>query len=300
MPMPVGGQYPGGRRFIDVVNNAGWLVTYFEGYVVEKANQEKVTKGRKLIDEVSEDRKRKWYDNAQELVAQHPVHEVVEVIDWIFNSCSGYLPSWVAECSEFPLDRKVTRIRQVEENYDLLLEEMNSNAGPDPVDDLKVTRRTAINYGEPFADPEEEAKVSELVELFTDFRLAVIPTAEIHHTRTWRWAKSFRIMLAHRGYQFKDLVLVITALRDYPEMDRTRYSDAYDLQQRGEWEHLLSAVKLARMKAERRAASSPAAATPNTLSAWERFSHQLELEQDGEVFKLDITARSCRGPLGAC
>lgn len=124
MPMPVGGQHVSSRCYLEILNNAMWLVSYFEGYVVDKHNQDKVAKGRKPIDEIPERRKRKWFDNAQTLVSVHPVWEVAEVIDWVFNTCAGHLPTWVAETHERSIDTKVTSIRQVAEVYDVLVEEM--------------------------------------------------------------------------------------------------------------------------------------------------------------------------------
>ena len=199
MPLSVKRQEVGFKRYIDVQEHAMWLVSYFEGYVLEKANQELVAKGGKPRDFVTDYRKEKWLDNAFPLVSQHPLQEVADVVDWLFHGHFGFLPVDVAEHSESPEDRKVTRIRQIEENYGLLVEAMHSGVDPDPVDGVIAERGPTRNYGEPFADLDQEAKVTELVELFTEFRLAAGPTKEFHHTRTWSWAKTFRIMLARWG-----------------------------------------------------------------------------------------------------
>ena len=106
------------------INNAMWLVSYFERYVVESTNRQNSAKNRAQIAFVSEGRKRKWFWNAWKLVKSTPVCDVVMLIDWVFNSYEGWLPPAIAECSESPRDLMVTRIRQIEENYDLLVAEM--------------------------------------------------------------------------------------------------------------------------------------------------------------------------------
>jgi hypothetical protein len=256
MPMPVKRQPSGGRRFIDVLDSAMWLVTYFEGPVLERANREAVAKGRKVLDVIPDSRKQKWIANACELVMDHPLHEVVAVIDWLFGTWCGQLPYCVlAERLEYvkPSELKLTRIVQIQENYDSLVAEMRRGNQPDPSAEMARIQQTKINFGEPFSDPGDEAQVAELVQLFTEFQMACGPHKEvIHHSRTWRWAKSFRIMLAYRGYGFDDLKMVVSTLRDCPDMDRTRYNDAYDLDRGGEWEHVQSAARLARLKSERK------------------------------------------------
>ncbi|MGV1005968.1 MAG: winged helix-turn-helix transcriptional regulator [Candidatus Nanopelagicales bacterium] len=255
MPPPVRRHPSGGKRYMDLMNSAMWLVTYFEGPVLQRANREAVAKGRKPRDFIPDSRKEKWLDNAHDLVAAYPLHEVVSVIDWIFGTWCGQLPYCVlAERLDYvkPGDLKLTRIVQVQENYDGLITEMSRGSRPDPSAEMALVQRTKINHGKPFNDAVVEARVTELVHLFKEFQLAFGPHDEIHHTRTWRWAKSFRIMLAHRGREFDDLKMVVTTLRDYPEMDRTRYTDAYDLDRGGEWEHVLSAARLARLRSERK------------------------------------------------
>jgi hypothetical protein len=98
------------------------------------------------------------------------------------------------------------------------------------------------------------------VKLFTEYRVSM-GEREIHHTRLWRWAKSFRIMLAHEKYRysFDDLKLVVTSLKSREDhMDIRRTHDAYDLSRDGEWEHVLAGVhhvvEIKRILAERKKA----------------------------------------------
>lgn len=306
MPPPVKWQPSGGRRFIDIRDSARWLVTYFEGPVLERANRDAVAKGRKLSDFIPDSRKEKWLHNAYELVVDHPLHEVVAVIDWLFSTWYGQLPYCVlAERTDYvkPSDLKLTRIAQIQENYDNLIAEMRRGSCPDPGAEMPPAQRTKIQYDEPFSDPLAEAKVTELVQLFTEFQLACGPHKEIHHTRTWRWAKSFRIMLSYRGYEFDDLKMVVSALRDYPDMDRTRYNDAYDLDRDGEWEHILAAAKLAQLRAERlaeRRAERGAERRASDEPQHSRYQRQDALddgwgtsrETGSEIRFLDMSART--------
>ena len=104
-----------------------WLVSYFEGLVLERANKESVAEGRKSRDFIPDYRKEKWLGNAMELVHAHPLDEVVAVIDWLFTTCRGELPHLVvAERPDLmrPGDLKLTRLVQIQENYDGLVREM--------------------------------------------------------------------------------------------------------------------------------------------------------------------------------
>ena len=114
-------------RFIGVHDHAMWLVSYFEGLVLERANKESVAEGRKSRDFIPDYRKEKWLGNAMELVHAHPLDEVVAVIDWLFTTCRGELPHLVvAERPDLmrPGDLKLTRLVQIQENYDGLVREM--------------------------------------------------------------------------------------------------------------------------------------------------------------------------------
>lgn len=156
--------------------------------------------------------------------------------------------------------------------------------------ELAAPSRSKVNYGEPFTDALEEVKVAELVELFTEFRLAVGPAQHIHSSRTWRWAKSFRIMLGHDRHNFADVKMVVTALRDYPEMDRARYTDPFDMYQRGEWEHVVAAARLAQLRAERQRPADCRHDTQQGASCdWENSKSEA-----GEPRFLDVSARKLR------
>ena len=187
----------------------------------------------------------------------------------------------------------MTHIQQVEENYDLLREAMTSGAEPNQTDELIAPSRSKVNYGEPFADALEEVKVAELVELFTEFRLAVSPAQQIHSSRTWRWAKSFRIMLGHHRRNFAEAKMVVTALRDYPEMDRARYTDPFDMYQRGEWGHLVAAARLAQLRAERQRPADTWHCRHDTQQGASSDWESSELEA-GEPRFLDMSARKLR------
>lgn len=297
MPLPAAGRNTGVmKQLIEDRNNALWLVTYFEGYVVDKTNRDRMAKGRKLIEEVSEDRKCRWFNNALTLVGGRPVREIADVIDWLFTTQHGYLPSWIAEHSMFPSNDKVTRLQQVEEVYDHLLEAMASGAEEGLGEDTTVAQRANVMPEESFAGYADEAKVIELVELFTEFRSAVVPAKETHQTPTSGWAHSFRIMLRNRRHDFKQLKMVITALRDHPEMDRIRYNHPFDMYRPDEWDYLVAAAGRARLRGERRPSRPPAPSSdrPPEPSLGRRWDNADESE-DGPGF-LDMTSRSRRPP----
>ena len=114
------------RKVLDAYVNSMWLVVYFEGRIIHRDNHDRLNRGRKPIDEVPQYRKDKWFDSAFSLVHSHPLHEVVNVIDWVFDNQHSYLPCTVLEHSETPSDDRLTRLRQVKENYDLLVEAMHT------------------------------------------------------------------------------------------------------------------------------------------------------------------------------
>jgi len=271
--MPMSAAIPAGcgKNLLDDVKEALWLVSYFEGYQVQRTNQRRIELGWKLVEEFDEDRKLTWFHPALALVRAHGLLEVVSVVDWIFGTHSGLLPYQVKNRFSHTFttrDRKLTNLRQLEFHFDRLVEEV---ANPEctgvvePTDFTnQVTRDSTggVNYGQRFSNPDEEAKVTELVALFAEFRSKVGVITEFPAQRTWSWAKSFRIMLASRGYEFDDLRMVITTLRDCSEtgldrfVDVNRYMDAYDLQRDG-WDYLRSTARLVvRMTEARRRTST--------------------------------------------
>jgi hypothetical protein len=270
-PMPVSKpRTPFGRNVFDLCSESRWLVIHFEGFVLEKSNQERLAKGWKLEETVGEVRREKWLRNALELLDVHSLSEVCSVIDWVFTDHSGYLPFVVhTEYSHRPRteDRKDTNLKKILDNYEQLQAEM---AGDDRHRhaDLVVNDRPRVNYGHPFEDPDQEAKITELVDDFSQYRLSM-GDKEIHHTHRGRWAKTFRIMLAYKGYAFEDIKRVVTSLKDFEYyMDLSRYNDAFDLSSReGEFDHVLelvnglTEVKCARVEHKKRGVAGDVSAS---------------------------------------
>ena len=265
--MPMSADVPAGcgKNLLDGVKEALWLVSYFESHLVEKNNERRRELGWKLIDEFKEDRKQKWFHPGLALVQDHGLPEVVSVIDWVFGTHSGLLPYRVENQFSHAYtvrDRKLTSLRQLEFHFSRLVEEMAKPQCSGVVEATDFTDQVirdstgGVNYGQAFSDPAEEAKVTELVTMFAEFRAKVGITKEFPARRTWSWAKSFRIMLASRGYDFDDLKMVITTLRDCNEMDGARYHEAFDLQRDG-LDYLKSAAQLALRMAEMRSAQRP-------------------------------------------
>ena len=78
-------------------------------------------------------------------------------------------------------------------------------------------------------------------------------------------------------------------------MDRVRYHDAYDLQQRGDWEYLLSKAKLARLRAERQPPQRAAGIRSEAFADWDDWASGTPvLDSDDEIRSLDMTSRRRR------
>ena len=258
--------------------DARQLVDHFEKHLLLRSAIEK-----EQIRNVSANRRVGWVQSANKLLDDHPLQELMSVIDWVFISCSGVLPFVVENDYGKPRtsDRKVTRLALILNNYSQIRGKMLQRSDIDAAEglvDADQPRGLRTNYGEPFADFEQEAQIIELVDLFTHYR-GWRGEEQIHPTRTWRWAKSFRIMLAHRKYEFDDVKFVVTALADRRwELDFGRYHDAYDLHRDSEWVHLMAAVKIKQMREEMResaegkysfrAATSRAGLTTSMKEQW--------------------------------
>lgn len=224
-----------------------WLVMHFEDLVLDQENRQRQLQGKKPRASVGESRRMGFHRSAVSLLECHPLAEVVEVIDWLFTECSGYLPFPVE--NEYTgrsswQDRKVTNLRKILDHY----EEITSSRADEQIHPLEaiadVPRGSGINFGKPFDDAEMESKVADLVGLFGEFRRSVTGDAEFHEARTRRWAKSFRIMLASYHHPFEDIERVIVTLTKYrTQMDVQRYPDPYDLHRNGEWVHVMAAVE---------------------------------------------------------
>ena len=245
-PMPVASRQSGPwRNLLDTYDQAYWLVMHFEGHVLPRMNQERKLHGWKTTDSVGEKRRERWLSSAITLLSSHPLEEVVEVTDWLFSSCHGYLPASVVDDESRKRDRKVTRIQQVADYYEELADMALGNQPPKSSERLinwgtLAKHQSTANYGEPFEDPGLECKVTELVSLFTHFR-TTCGDQSVTDFRTWGWAKTFRIMLVRHSYEdIKAAIVAITACRD--RVDVSRYSDAFHLKQ--EWHQVLSVIEL--------------------------------------------------------
>jgi hypothetical protein len=223
------------HNLLDVYEQALWLVAHFQVPVLAASNQDRQARGRKPQASVGDHRLNRWLTSAVALVQSHPLDEVVPVIDWVFNDRGGLLPEHLVDNRE----RKLTRIQQIVDCYDGLVAEMTMGLPPSGG---TSPRQPKVDYGKPLADEAMEAKVTELVSLFGEFRTAC-GEGEIADFRTWGWAKTFRIMLGKRSFEdIKAAILALDGCRGYE--DPSRYHDAFDLNREGEWEQLQSLVDL--------------------------------------------------------
>lgn len=243
LPFPTRSSGPGGSgrkwaRLSETCRQADWLVTYFHGFALPRLNAEREAKDWKTVDSVDQKRLAKWHESAVKLVQDHPLAEVVEIVDWVFVSCQGYLPESAVEKSK---DRKLTRLRQVLNSYDALLEAMTAGIPPAPVKPMK--RR----------EPPDEAVIDELVAQFAEFR-AALGDRRVPDGRRASWAKTFRIMLWK--HSLDDIKAVLEALHECPEhVDQWRYKNAYDLNRNPEeWARLQGYVEIHRIIKARKAA----------------------------------------------
>ncbi|MCV7351101.1 hypothetical protein [Mycobacterium parmense] len=197
------------------------MVTYFHGFVLPRHNAERAAKSWKAVDSVGPRRLGQWHRSAVELVLDHPLVDVVKIVDWIFVRCDGYLPESAVEKEK---DRKLTRLRQILNSYDALREAM---AGISPVPVKPMKRR----------EPPDEAVIDGLVAQFAEFR-AALGDRRVSDARKASWAKTFRIML--RKHSHDEIKAVLEAVRECPEyVDQRRYKDAYDFNRRPEeWTRL--------------------------------------------------------------
>jgi hypothetical protein len=223
------------RNLLDIYEQAYWLVAYFEVPVLADANQRRKARGHKPQASVGDKRLNGFLTSAVTLVGSHPLEEVVGIINWVFGRCGGFIPkSVVDEFGRFGGgDQKLTRLQQIVEFYDGLVAMMATGyTAPPP--------QPKVNYGKPLANEAMEAKATELVSLFGEFRTAC-GERDIPDFRTWGWAKTFRIMLGK--YLFDDIKAGIVALRACRDrVDVSRYHDAFHLNQ--EWQEILGVVDL--------------------------------------------------------
>jgi hypothetical protein len=222
-------------NLLDIFEQAFWLVAHFEVPVLATSNQERQARGRKFQASVGDHRLTLWLRSAVALLHSHSLDVVVRVIDWVFNDRGGFLAEHLVDDQE----RKLTRIQQIVDCYDGLVAEMTMGLPPSGG---TSPRQPKVHYGKPLADEAMEAKVTELVLLFGEFRTSC-GDREIADFRTWGWAKTLRIMLGKRSFEdIKAAILALDGCRGYE--DPSRYHDAFDLNREGEWEQLQSLVDL--------------------------------------------------------
>ena len=200
-------------------------------------NAEYAEKGWKTKESVVANRLSGWRETAFELVIDHPLEEVIAIIDWVFATRDGQLP---ASAVEKKRDLKLTRLRQIQRGWDALVEAIAAPVAAT----APAIRKVDVN-DRPVTHIASQSQVDDLVELFRDFRSRVVSGSgrdtDITDARALSWAKTFRIMLAQ--HSFDDIKAVIDAVRECPEdVDQRRYSNAYDLNRPGEWEILQGLV----------------------------------------------------------
>jgi hypothetical protein len=244
--MPVGCSQSQFHQMIDLYRQGEWLVIYTEGHVLPRMNQERQARGWKTTDSVGEDRRDSWLSSALRLVSYHPLPEVVEVIDWLFSSCGGYIPMSVVDDERLRQhDLKVTRLQLVVDHYAELRSKMTTGKVtplPAAKNIADQHHRRPIPSRQPLTEEERDVQAAELVSAFTEFR-ASCGDRRITDFRTQSWAKTFKIMLDR--HPFEDINAVIAALMDCPQyVDQQRYFDAYDLNRPGEWSSLMATVEI--------------------------------------------------------
>jgi hypothetical protein len=230
---------------LDMYRHAEWLVIYFEGPVLDRENSERRAKHWKTITSIGEKRRRAWLESALSLVMDHPLAEITETVDWIFEKCKGWLPASIQDEQLRNKDRKVTRLRLIFNYYADIRKAMATGNG-DILVPAPQQRRKGAGQQQP-----KQSEVDELVAQFAEFRSS-IGDRHISEFRIANWAKSFRILLVK--HPFDDIKAVIETIRDGAEIiDQQRYHDAYDLNSRaGEWKFLMSMVPLRELiKAEK-------------------------------------------------
>ena len=100
--MPVASRQSGPwRNLLDIYEQAYWLVMHFEGHVLPRMNEERQARGWKTTDSVGEKRRNRWLTSAVALLCSHPLEEVVDVIDWLFTQCNGYIPAKLIDDRSF-------------------------------------------------------------------------------------------------------------------------------------------------------------------------------------------------------
>lgn len=180
-------------------------------------------------------RRMKWIRSANDLLDDHPVEDVVAVLDIVFTRWDGLLPFPVINDYTGRVDprlRRVTRLAQIIEDFPGLLAMVNEPAHLaeiiDPADAPDAPAKKPKAYydrGEGF--PMED-QVSELVELFT--KTKTILGRQVSDYDLFAWRKTFRIMLDRHQIPYADIVLVVGALADRRlELDFSRYNAPYDL-----------------------------------------------------------------------
>lgn len=210
------------------------FVEYFEALVTPLAKRR-----------ITDDKRDRWCISTHQLLVidQRPFDELVAITTWLFRDCGGMFPfkdRWGG------YDEKVTRVDQLRWNYEPALGYMQAGFT------RSAGKQVKTNYNQPLAGHLED-QVNELIELFAQFRgpSGLGDVIEEHDPpgdraamfKRYNWAKTFRLMLHHDGYEFEDIKLVITSLRSYQgHIDTGRYHSPFNLRLGGEFDRLLALV----------------------------------------------------------
>ncbi|OBF98877.1 hypothetical protein A5772_13600 [Mycolicibacter sinensis] len=201
-----------------------------------------------------------------------PLDEITNLLRWLFGEHDGVLPFDVV--NEFnptgryrPKDRKITRLKQVFDNYDQI-REMRMGNKPDGL----VASAGNHNLARPSV-PNLKAKVEELVSRFSAVR-----TMEPDDFMRNNFRTTFRIMLDRDRRSYDQIKLVVDNLgspRVQEYLDVSRYQDAYWLRQ--EFDHAYEI-----MAAVLTAPTCDSSTVPSKPEAWitaERTDEQDRFEE---------------------
>lgn len=237
-PVPRGCRRPGrgvyGRRLNIVSPEIFDLVQLFEDYV-RPGSKKPITAGRRNA----------WHATAVKMVFERKrsLLEIGAVITMVFEDEMGKLPAK----PKYGSDRKVTRLAQIDENWDVLEDCLLGQFRMPRTVSGHVDARIATKYFKTLPNSDMERQALGLAESFESFRdpagLAAKNSVSDHGVQFSRegWRKTFRIMLAKDGRSFDDIALVISGLRECDEhIDINRIVDAYHL--RRDFDFLLETV----------------------------------------------------------
>jgi len=205
--VPKGCEYPWrrrqyGRRLNIVSPEIYDVVQLFEDYIHP---------GSKKV--ITAKRRNSWHATAVKMVFERKrtLQEITAVITMVFEDDFGQLP----DKPKYGSERKVTRLAQIDENWDMLMDCLLGEFMKPGTVSGEVNTRIKTKYFKPLNDSSMEQQALTLAKKFNTFRdptglLAKNParTKNLEFRREG-WKKTFRIMLANDGYSFDDIALVI-------------------------------------------------------------------------------------------